>query len=382
MPRPRIKTAALWFSALALGLLPAAVQPAAAQTGSGLQGIGDREIQRQEERERQRQREITDRSPDVHFQTPSEEDPAAYPPDESPCFTIREIRLTGDSAGQFRGHLKAADGAVGLCLGPRGFNAAMTRIQNSLMEAGYVTTRVVAEPQDLTTGILTLTLIPGRLSALKPAGEKRAAVFLPAAFPVSPGDILNLRDLEQGLENLKRVPTAEADIQIVPGENDGESEVLVSWSQRRPVRFTLSLDDSGLEATGRYQGGVTFSLDNAFGFSDLFYFNYNQALKNHAPYGSEGHSFYYSLPWGYWELTAGTSDYSYEQKVAGYQTTYSYRGRSRNSKMELSRLLHRDGLSKTSLALAGFLNSSRNYVDDTELEIQRRMMSGWEAALS
>ncbi|MGN6985683.1 POTRA domain-containing protein [Neisseria sp. P0008.S010] len=31
-------------------------------------------------------------------------------------------------------------------------------------------------------------------------------------FPTRSGNLLNLRDLEQGLENLKRLPTVEADL--------------------------------------------------------------------------------------------------------------------------------------------------------------------------
>ena len=40
-------------------------------------------------------------------------------------------------------------------------------------------------------------------------------------FHARSGNILNLRDLEQGLEQLKWVPTQDADRQISPGENSG-----------------------------------------------------------------------------------------------------------------------------------------------------------------
>lgn len=60
-------------------------------------------------------------------------------------------------------------------------------------------------------------------------------IALRTALPARPGDILNLRDIEQALENFKRVPTAEADIEIVPGEQPGESDLLIKWRQARPV---------------------------------------------------------------------------------------------------------------------------------------------------
>jgi len=43
----------------------------------------------------------------------------------------------------------------------------LRRIQNRLIEQGYVTTRVVAEPQDLRTGILKLTVIPGKVGHIQ-----------------------------------------------------------------------------------------------------------------------------------------------------------------------------------------------------------------------
>src|SRR5690606_36095447 len=95
------------------------------------------------------------------------------------------------------------------------------------------------------------------------------------ALPVQSGDILNLRAIEQGLENLKRVPTAEADIQIVPAELPGESDVLVQWTQAFPFRLTTSVDDSGTRATGKYQGSVTVSYDHWLTLNDLFYVSFN-----------------------------------------------------------------------------------------------------------
>lgn len=95
-------------------------------------------------------------------------------------------------------------------------------------------------------------------------------------FPTRSNNLLNLRDLEQGLENLKRLPTAEADLQIVPVEGEpNQSDVVVQWRQRLlPYRVSVGVDNSGSKATGKYQGNITFSADNPLGLSDMFYVNY------------------------------------------------------------------------------------------------------------
>ena len=137
------------------------------------------------------------------------------PDDEHPCFIIRDIALE-DETGLFAEALAAAnpdtDPAVGRCLGAAGINVLMSRVQNAVIAQGYVTTRVLARPQDLSRGHLVLTLIPGRVRALRVSAGSDARAELLNAIPVRPGDVLNLRDIEQGLENLKRLPSVEADI--------------------------------------------------------------------------------------------------------------------------------------------------------------------------
>ena len=93
-----------------------------------------------------------------------------------------------------------------------------------------------------------------------------SAALLTTAIPARVGALLNLRDIEQGLENLKRAPTAEADIQIepstAPNARPGDSDLVVKYVQAKKWRVTLSLDDSGTQATGRYQAGATVSVDS------------------------------------------------------------------------------------------------------------------------
>ena len=181
------------------------------------------------------------------------------PENETPCFTINQIELVGDGAKHFKFALNAVLDAsntsttkpiLGRCLGAVGINAIMARVQNAIIAKGYVTTRVLAAPQDLKNGVLQLTVVPGRINAVRftPDSSKRANAW--NAVPMSKGDILNLRDIEQSLENFKRVPTAEADIQIEPAAVDptlkqsasepGLSDVMIHY-QQRPVPFRVSL---------------------------------------------------------------------------------------------------------------------------------------------
>nr|WP_319585313.1 POTRA domain-containing protein [uncultured Desulfobulbus sp.] len=247
------------------------------------------EYLRQQERERLL-RQQQEQAPNVRLQAQAPQEAGRLPSDESPSFMIERIVLTGDTAEQFQWALAFADQtaegesdpALQRSLGTRGINLVMRRIQNAIVGRGFVTTRVLAEAQDLSTGSLQLTVIPGRIRTIRFAAESDTRATGWNAVPANPGDLLNLRDIEQALENFKRVPTVEADIQITPAEGDealpGESDLVIAWKQRFPLRLTLSADDSGTKATGKYQGSTTLSGDHLLALNDLLYVNLNHDL--------------------------------------------------------------------------------------------------------
>jgi len=343
-------------------------------------------LQQERERQLRDQQEI---SPDVRLPNPaSPPELLVYPESESPCFTISRVTLTGENAEKLQFSLSVVtqgeDPAIGRCLGAQGINVAMSRIQNAIIARGFVTTRVLAAPQDLNSGLLLLTVIPGKVRQVRFAEGVTARATKWNAVPVKQGDILNLRDIEQGLENLKRAPTAEVDIQIEPADGPdtlpGESDVVIQYQQRFPFRLTFSADDAGFDSTGKYQAGVTLSGDNLLMLNDLFYVNYNQDLGGgeSGKRGSDGQTVHYSLPLGYWLFGFTTSSYDYHQVVSGINQSYVYSGRSQNSDIKASRLIYRNAINKTYLSLRGFFRKSSNYIDDTEIEVQRRRTAGWE----
>lgn len=354
----------------------------------------EQEQRRAEERERAlRQRQ--EPTPDVQLLDNTLADSGRLPISESPCFTIKRLSLaTTDRAGfsdsERLAALTAADGpdrtdpVVGRCLGTQGVGLAIKRVQNALIARGYVTTRVLAPPQDLGTGTLSLTLIPGRIRDIQLAEGSSARGSIATAFAVRPGDVLNLRDVEQALENLKRVPTADADIQIEEAmgvdAQPGQSDLVVSYRQTVPIRLSVFADDSGSKATGKYQGGMTLSYDNWWTLNDLFYASFNTDLGGGDPgrRGTRGRTVHYSVPWGYWLLATTVSSSRYFQTVAGATQDFVYRGTSRNAEVKLTRLIYRDASRKTSLSVKAFQRRSNNFIDDTEVEVQRRVVGGWE----
>ncbi len=355
----------------------------------------DAQEQRRAQEREQQLRSQQERSPDVHLPSAAPTAGARLVTDTQPCFVIRRIDLQSNQADRFTWLLdtlsgpKKDDPPLGRCLGTTAIGQLLQRGQDALVARGYVTTRLLAQPQDLSGGTLVLTVVPGKLQALRfePAADgKKPGVRLGTAVPAKPGDIVNLRDIEQGLENLKRVPTAEADIQIAPGTQPDSSDLVVRYQSDFPVRVSLSVDDSGSKSTGKYQGSATLSWDNPLGLSDLFYVTHNQNLGDGESSGGKGDTngdtLHYSLPWGYWTVGATASSSRYHQSVAGLTQNYIYSGTSDNTELKVSRMVYRDAVRKTSVSLKAWQRASQNFIDDTEVQIQRRQVSGWELGVS
>jgi hemolysin activation/secretion protein len=85
---------------------------------------------------------------------------------------------------------------------------------------------------------------------------------------------------------------------------------------------------------------------------------------------------------GYWTVGVTSSTSSYFQTVAGLNQSYVYRGTSENHEVKLNRLLKRDGSQKLNLAVRVFQRKSNNYIDDTEVNPQRRVVGGWDSTLN
>ena len=272
-PRARISFAAGLASVLlAIGSTATyAAVPTSAQQDAA-------ELRRMQEREAQT-REQLERAPDVRLPAPAAA-PLRLPEQETPCFHIRQLELRGDVpdspfGSRFGWVLDALagpnqdDGPLRKCLGAQGVSVLLHRAQDALVAKGFVTTRIFAQPQDLSSGSLVLTVVPGRIRAIRFA--EGTPTSLHTALAAQPGDVLNLRDIEQALENFKRVPTADADIQIAPADQPDQSDLLISYQHSFPLRLSVSVDDSGSKSTGKYQGSSTVSWDNPLGLNDLFY---------------------------------------------------------------------------------------------------------------
>ncbi|MDP8162412.1 ShlB/FhaC/HecB family hemolysin secretion/activation protein [Pasteurella skyensis] len=276
------------------------------------------------------------------------------------------------------------------CLNVRQINKISINLQNELIKEGWITSRILVPGQSLTEGNLLFTLITGYLNDVIISDDKASAF---TAFPSSKGDILNLRDLEQGLDNMRRLPTVSTEINIIPSKEKNASDVEVKWQQRKnPIRLNISIDDSGGKSTGRYLGTISVAWDNPLHLNDILSASYTHNLlagqkvtdpKGNVDKGKTySYSLGYSIPFGYWLVDIKANHYFYDQVVAGVNRNYHYTGDSDQMSADLSRVLYRDNKYKITFGIGAWFKETRSYIDDAEIDVQHRKVGGWKANIT
>jgi len=355
-----------------------------AQEAPRLTVPGNDQQARQQEEARERERIVT--APGVRSSVTAS---AGYPTlqSEMPCFRIERFVLEVPDA--LPASLKAQGASAlpmdrfafarewlahyaGQCIGKQGIDVLVKGLSQAILARGYVTTRVLLPEQDLSTGTLKFSLIPGVIRHVRFADEKLRGTWK-TAFPTRDGELLNLRDLEQGLEQMKRVSSQDVSMQIVPADVPGESDVVLDVKRGKPWTVIASIDNSGTRATGRLQGNLSLGIDNPLGLNDIFNIGVSQDLElGDKRLGSHGWNGFYSIPWGYWTATLSAYTNTYYQQIAGVNQTFVASGNSKTVDFKLARVLARG----QNDVFGGYFRLSRrfgqSFIEDTEISQQRR----------
>ncbi len=289
-------------------------------------------------------------------------------PSDSRCFQIDEIVLDGADALSSSERERLLEPYVGQCLGVVQLNAVLKGITDLYIQKGLVTSRAYLPQQDLSSGHLKVIVVEGRIEGLKSAkGSKLSARELDMSFPGSVGDLLNLRQIEQMVDQLNRLPSNQAQMELTPGKAVGGSEVVVRNTPQKPWRVGLSRSNDGQRSTGEQQWGSSLEWDSPLGLADqLMLRGSHDAISDHQK-TSRSAMLYYNLPFGWWNLSYSYSQSEYRALGEGQGFNFKQDGDSQSHQLRLERVIHRDTLSKTSLNTGLSYLRTNNFIEDSKV---------------
>lgn len=202
------------------------------------------------------------------------------------------------------------------------------------------------------------------------------------AFPGKVGEALNLREVEQLVDQLSRLPSKQAQMELIPGSQVGGSEVVVKNQPQKPWRASLSRNNDGQKSTGEQQWGAGLEWDSPLGLADqLIVRGGHDAISDHQK-TSKSSMLYYNLPWGWWNFSYSysESDYRTPGDLQGYK--YKQTGDSQNHQLRAERVVHRDDVSKTSVNVGLTHLRTNNYINDERLGVSSNRLSEFQVGLS
>lgn len=266
---------------------------------------------------------------------------------------------------------------IGRCLGVPEVEQILGEITRAYMLRGFVTTRAYLPAQDLGQGKLKILVIEGKVEKIRMDTPDRSG-FLPSnTIPVEPGDLLNLRDLEQGIDQINRLQSNNASFDILPGSQPGLSEVVVHNTPAKFYRWNLSADNQGSAATGKNQLGVSFSSDSALGLSEFIMATHRESLPlNDKGARSTSDSLMVAVPYGY-------NTFTYNGSISSYRSTLHAPsglallsdGDSTNNSLSWDRLVYRNQSTRLNVTGTFTVKDTKNYLEGQYLGVSSRKLS-------
>ena len=346
---------------LAVAILPLSVSPANAAPLSQQEQLDQSRAQEAARQERMHQERTEVDTPAL----PS----SSLPADENVRFPIAKVVLENES-GRFYFLRPIARDYEGRELSLKEINEAVGKMNHELMQRGFSTSRVVIPEQNLSEGMLRLVLQIGRIHAVRFA-EDSDILYTYNLFPFREGDVLNVRDIEQGLEQAKRLPSQDITVKLLPAQEPQMTDVLLTVTRGKNVYGTISVDDSGLEDTGKLQWYTSVGVDQIFQRNDILRvgMNLDGAQDGYAK-GTRGHNISYTIPYGAHTFTLSYQRSKYHQTVESRPYDFISAGDTNISTFSWDVVLHRSSSTKTSMDIRLKKRNSHSFINDVELPIQ------------
>lgn len=309
--------------------------------------------------------------------------PLEVQPSDGVCTEIDEIAFEGAELLDPALLRRLSAPSVGRCLRVADIELLLSLVTKEYIERGYVTTRAYLPAQDLKTRRLRILVIEGSIEAYRKEGDDAQRIFVPGAFPGAPGDKLNLRDLEQGVDQLNRLASNRATIDILPGSSPGGSIVVIRNKASLPLHAVVGYDNLGTRQTGKHSASASLTVDNPLGLNDRWLLTGRGSLPREDAHHSDSSSLDLSIPWGRNTFGANIGRSAYLnalQLPSGSRLKTS--GTTDTHSVGLERLIFRDQHSRLSFAAKLATERVQNYIANELLALSSRDLSHLDLSVS
>ncbi|NTI17527.1 ShlB/FhaC/HecB family hemolysin secretion/activation protein [Agrobacterium rhizogenes] len=381
--RPAAPRHNIVLTASALLAVIFAISPAAAQTPN------DDFARRQAQEAEQQRLETLGRMTPKPAQTEAQQPAASGGQKAGPCFAITHVEVEGVKQFSATAIDTVTAPYANRCVGVGEINSLLRDLTHLYLNKGFVTSRVYVPAQDIAgTKVLRLVAVEGTLSDIYINGKPApGSGMLATAFPGMKGHITNLRDIEQGLDQINRLSSNNAKTAMLPGKTDGTSILNIENKPDHPWHLSFGNSNLGQEQTGYSKSSASVGYDNLFGINDQWNFSYEHSGPDY-PWRDDGvgksnsYSGNVSVPYGYWTLSLNGSWYGYDSSVPGNFGTLQTSGDSKQVGIGADRVIFRDKDSITTLNTGLTYKETNNFLLGSKIEVGSRKYTAGDLGIS
>lgn len=270
----------------------------------------------------------------------------------------------------------------GRCLGLAEFDEVLETITLAYVDRGLILSRAYLPEQDLTSRTLEIKVVEGTLSGIRINGEDRPA-WSGVVFPGQVGKPVNIRDTEQGLDQIQAMPRWTANMAFTPSETaPGDSILDVTASTPKRSEFRLSSNNRGTEATGAWITALSANTTNLMGLNDTWNASVSKSVNPHAfALGDDGDtnrsaSLDFMMPYGRWSIDYSYSFSDYELTIPGAIDLINTDGAVRSHALTIDYLLDRNETTKQTLGVSLVRAKNENFIQDVRVDASSRTLTG------
>ena len=250
--------------------------------------------------------------------------------------------------------------------------ALINELENKYIEKGYVTTRIRlnTEKSDFEKGKISLFVLEGKIAKVfYDNKENKFKTFI--TFPRRENDVLNIRDLDQGIDNLGD----NSKMDIKASDKDNYSNIYIK-RDNKPISFGVNYNDLGQFDTSRHRLRYFLNTHNIFGLNESLDFSYqNKLQRQYKERDTKNFSFGVSVPFKYWTFSYNYDSSQYLRSIPALGRTYKATGNTENQTFGIRKMLHRNENHKIDIGAKIILKDSKNYIDDVRLVSSSRKLS-------
>lgn len=278
-------------------------------------------------------------------------------------FFVHTIQLTGVTQVPKYKQREWLNAMEGRKLGISDMNQFIDTINRWYSSHGYITTRAFLEQgQSIASGTLSITVEEGSVQSIVDE-QGRTPLAYTLALPFR-GSILNLRDLEQGLEQLNRLSQNRMMVNLLPAQSGYGTQVQIVNKNRSMLTVKNNASISYSYETSApmnvFPNQLMLRSDNFLRINDQWVTTYSQ---NHMSSTNQAFSLYsfVSIPYGYWLVDYTYSLFNYNQMIQLGVFTINYHGETEQNAVRLARTIQRGQGFKTNAQLRlSMLNQVQN----------------------